>query len=161
MAVSGSPVSVAAELAVVAQPRIGAFNDPSEPGTKRLLDQTRVTPFGATLNVEVVEAATGQLGADFGIAITTVEVQGVDFFEKPRAGDVVKGWAEQFDVVAVGAIDGPADRDATGVGGDRPFPSQFGALSVGLGPVTCPPQGALWREPSSDTSQRSKPMIRS
>jgi hypothetical protein len=52
MAVSCSPVSVAAKLAVVAQPRVGAFDDPSEPESKWLLDQARLSPLGAPLNPE-------------------------------------------------------------------------------------------------------------
>jgi predicted nuclease of predicted toxin-antitoxin system len=35
------------------------------------------------------------------------------------------------------------------------------ARSVGLGPVPSPPQGALWRLPSIETSDRSSPMMRS
>ena len=66
MSVSGSPVCVATELAVVAQPRVGAFDDPAQPESKRLFNQARVTPLGAPLDVEILEAAIGQLGTNLG-----------------------------------------------------------------------------------------------
>ena len=37
VSVSGSPVGVAAELAVVGQPRVGALDDPAQPEPERLL----------------------------------------------------------------------------------------------------------------------------
>ena len=78
MAVSGSPIGVATELAVVAQPRVGTFDHPAQPESHRLFRCGRGAGPRAELDVEIVEAATGQLGADFGIVVAPVEVQGLD-----------------------------------------------------------------------------------
>ena len=56
------------------------------------------------------------------------------------------------------AMDGPSDRDAAGVGSDGPFPSQFGPVCRVL-PGSFPSTGCFVREPSSATSERSRPMM--
>ena len=159
MAVMSSPISIATELSVVAQPRVGAFDHPAQPEPHRL-GRGGGAGLGAELDVEIVEAATGELGADLGVVVAPVEVQGLDLLEQACPRQVLEGGVEQFDVVAVRSVEGPADRDAVGIGCNGPLPADF-CRSVGFLPVPSPPQGALWMDPSSATSERSRPMIRS
>ena len=82
VAVSSSAVRISTELAVVAQPGVaGTFDHPAQPESYRLFRCGAGTGLRTPLNVEIVEAATGELGPDFGIVVTPVEVQGLDLLE--------------------------------------------------------------------------------
>ncbi len=111
VAVSGASVGVAAELAVVREPRVGAFDDPAQAeghGPRRGVGAA----FVAFLDGQVVESEGGQSVPDDGVVVAAIEVQRVDVGEQPVGCDVVEGGLEESDVVAVGAVDGPADRRA-------------------------------------------------
>ena len=55
-----------------------------------------------------------ELGTDARVVVAPVEVDGLDVAQQSIAVDIIEGRAEEFDVVAVGAIDGPPDGDTTG-----------------------------------------------
>src|ERR1035437_8620693 len=135
MAVPGSPVGIATELTVVAQLRIGALDYPAKSEPHRCWGAG--VGLGPALDVEVIEAETGELGTDLRIVVGAVEVQGVDLIEQTQTGDVFESRAQQLHVVAVGPVDRPADRDAVGVDSDGPFPAQFRPISrVFAGPFS-------------------------
>ena len=85
----------------------------------------------------------------FGIVVAPVEVQGLDLLEQPRRRQVVEGGVKQLDVVAVGAVEGPADRDAASIGHDRPLPAEFcpvgGVLAGAFAATGCLVQGPVKR----------------
>jgi hypothetical protein len=87
-------------------------------------------------------------------------VQDSGLGEQAGLVDSIEGGLEQGDVVAVGAVDGPADRDAVAFGGDGPLPAQLGPVG-GVGAGALPAVGALCSDPSTATSSGSRPMIRS
>jgi hypothetical protein len=134
VSVSGSPVGVAAESPVVRQPRVGALGDAAKSEPERLFHLDSDAGLGAALDVEIIETETedGEPDADLGIVIAAVKVQGLDLLEQSGSGDILERRAEELEVVAVGAVDRPTDRDAVGVSGHGPLPAGFG----GTFPVT-------------------------
>ena len=112
------------------------------------------------MNADITKAKRGELGASLRIVIGPIEVQRFDLFEQSVGRDIFEGWTKELDVVAVRAVDRPADRDAACVRGDRPLPAEFCSVS-GVGAVPSPPAGALCSEPSRETSDKSRPMTRS
>jgi hypothetical protein len=70
--------------------------------------------------------------------VAAVEVQDTGLGEQAGLVDGIEGGLEQGDVFAVGAVEGPADRDAVAFGGYGPLPAQLGPVG-GLGPVPSPP----------------------
>ena len=160
MAVSAPPIRVAAKLAVVAQPRVGALDDPAQSESEWLFDRRSRPGPGAPLNVEIAEAAIGELVTDFGIVVATVEVQGLDLVEQSRPGDVVKGGRSILTSLRLApSMAQPIGMPWASVAMDHFHPNL--ARSVGFLPVPSPPQGALCNDPSSATSERSRPMMRS
>jgi len=111
------------------------------------------------LNVEIVETATGELGADFGVVVAPIEVQGLDLFEQSCPRQVVEGGVEQLEVVAAPSMAQAIGMPWASVAIDHFQPIL--ARSVGFFPVPSPPQGALCKDPSRATSERSKPTMRS
>ena len=87
-------------------------------------------------------------------------MQGLDVEQQTPLRGGVEGGFEQDAVVAVGAVGGPTPRDTVGIRCEGPFPPGFGPVA-GVFPVPCPPQGALCWLPSTETSVRSNPMMRS
>jgi len=78
VAVHGSSIGVATELAVVGEPRVGALYDPKKPEAQGLFDQ--VVPVGSTsvLDVQVHETGFEESGADGWVVVAPVEVNGLD-----------------------------------------------------------------------------------
>ncbi len=70
--------------------------------------------------------------------------------------DRLERGAGQFEVVAVRAGRKDPDRDALALGEEAPF-RPFLALSVGFGPVSSPPRGALPSAPSIASHSHSIP----
>jgi len=114
-------------LAVVRPPRVGSFDDPSE-SKGEPVGFARFGFRSPFLDVEFAQAAGVELTADLGVVVAAIKRHGADLFEQPRCFDGVECWFEHFDVVAVGSVDGPADRDAVGVDRERPFPTEFGPV---------------------------------
>src|SRR4051812_42191312 len=138
-------VGVAAELAVVRPPRVGGFHDPAEPEP---YGPVAAGFFGAAaLDVEVAEPERGEPFAYDGVVVAPVQVEGLDVEEEAGLGDVVEGGFEHADVVAVGAVDSPADGNPVRFGGDGPLPAQFRPVSgVRAGPfaaIGCFVQGPI------------------
>ena len=69
------------------------------------------------------ETSPGERGV-----VAAIEPEGLDIFEEPTRRGVVEGRCQQDRVVAVRSIDRPAERDAGGVGEDRPLPAELGAI---------------------------------
>lgn len=76
----------------------------------------------------------------------------LDRFQEPTCLDGGEDGRKKHAVVAVRRFGDPADRDATGIGGDRPLPAGV-PRSTGLLPVASPPQGAFCSEPSTAISE--------
>ena len=114
----------------------------------------------AALDHVIVEASSAELASDFGVVVAAVEVEGVDLVEPAVGGDGLDSRLQQADVVAIGAVDGPAERDAVTVDADGPLPTAFGPVTgVRTGAVTT--VGALSSGPSIANTDRSKPVIQS
>src|SRR5712692_9148842 len=111
VAVRGSAVGVAAKLAVVRPPRVGRFDDPSQSETERLL--LHAGNLGSSqLDLELAEPGGAETISYRTGVIDSVEVQGADIGEQAGVGDRIEGGFEHAHVVAVGAVDRPADPDA-------------------------------------------------
>jgi hypothetical protein len=136
-------VGVAPQLAVVRQPRVGALDDPAQSEAQWALGvRAAGVRDHAALDAHVAESELGELGADLGVVVAPVEVQRLDVAEQTCCCDVLEGRPKELDVVAVGTVDGPANRDAVGVSGHRPLPAQLGAVNWAFaGPV--PSAGCL------------------
>ena len=136
MAVTALAVGVSAELAVVRQPGVGGFDDPAQPERDGL--GSVIAGLAAALDDVIVETGSAELASDLGVVVAAVEMDGVDLVEPAVRGDGIDGGLQQADVVAVRAVDRPAERDAVTVDADRPLPPSL-ARSVGLAPVPSPP----------------------
>ena len=114
VAVAVLAVGVSAELPVVRQPRVGRFDDPTKPERDRF--RPRVTGLAATLDDVIGESGSGELSSDLGVVVAAIEVHCVDLSEPAVVSDLVDSGFEEADVVAVGAVDRPADRHTVGNG---------------------------------------------
>lgn len=93
-------------------------------------------------------------------SVAAIEVQHADIDETAGLVDGGEGGFEEAHVVAVGAVDDPADRDAVAVRGDGPLPAQLPTISgVRAGSRTAVRR--LVSDPSSATSSSCRPTIRS
>ena len=101
-------VSVAAELAVVRQPAVGGFDDPSQTESHRHR-LVGVAWSAAALDDEIVETRSVQLSPDLGVVVAAVEVHRVDIDEQTMCCDRVECRLEQADVVAVRSVHGKDD----------------------------------------------------
>jgi hypothetical protein len=130
---SGAPIGVSSELAVVRPPGVGGLDDPPQPQPQRLLlnsGDLRAT----ALDLELGDAPGPQSITHRARLIAPVEMQGPDLVEQPCGVDGVDGGLEHGDVVAVGAVDRPAHRYAVTLGGDRPLPAELGPIRwIGAG----------------------------
>src|SRR5690606_22635329 len=133
-AVQGAPVGVAAELTEVRQPRVGPFDRPAHAERHELLGGGGAA--GSDLGAhEVVDAVVGNEAAyDTGV-VAAVEVQGLALHECYSLSGGGQGGGDEYAVVPVGAIGGPADGDAVPVGEQRPLPAAFAPVNgAGTGP---------------------------
>ena len=156
--VVGAPVGVAAELSEVRQPGVGALDGPSQPegGGGLVLGGTGWSLAGAD---DVIDAGGGGAGRDRAAVITAVEVQGLDGGEQAAVGGGEAGskrvWSQRF---------APSAAQPTGMPARSHSRYHFqpdSPRSVGFLPVPGPPLGALCAEPSTATSARSRPTMRS
>ena len=93
--------------------------------------------FGVSAAAAAVAVAAPAAGApaaaveeqtEFTVMLTEIGANKVSVIKAVR-GDGFEGRVQQFDVVAVRAIDHPADRDPVRVDRDGPLPPEFGSVS--------------------------------
>lgn len=70
----------------------------------------------------------------FGVVVAAVEVQGADVVVQAGGFHGVECGVQEAEVVAVGAVDGPADGEAVAVGGDGPHPTRTQARVRAVAP---------------------------
>lgn len=158
VAVADLAVGVSTQLPVVREPAVCGFDDPAQPERDRL--RSMVAGLAAALDDVIGQAGLDQLSPDLGVVVAAVEMHSLDLVGPAVGGDRVEGGFEQADVVAVGAVDRPAQRDAVTVDANRPLPAEFAPVNRTVaGALTA--VGALWIDPSIATSERSRPMMRS
>ncbi len=75
-----------------------------------------------------MEVAVGEALSGGARVVAAVEPDGLDVTEQPPPGGGVEGRCEEDRVVAVRAVDRPADRDAVAVGEDRPLPAELAPI---------------------------------
>ena len=123
-------------------------------GSTAVFQRLAGTRCPASLDVQIVETVVGELGADRWVVVAAIEMEGLDVAEQARRGDVVERRPEELHVVAVGAVDGPADGDAVRIGGNRPLPAQFrpvcGVLSRAGSLVQGPVEGDVRKVEADD-----------
>jgi hypothetical protein len=140
---------------------VGAFDDPATSAEAGLeLERPRLVAAAADVGGE------GELRGELvhlWEVVALVEAERL----RSRAGrlwpldrDRVDRRPGQLEVVAVRAGRFDADRDALALGEERSF-RPFLALSVGLGPVSAPPRGALPSAPSIASHSHSIPCLAS
>ena len=109
------------------------------------------------------EAELGGELVHLGVVVALVEAQPVRLLRSrhgPFDRDRLDRGAAQLEVVQVRARRRDPQRDALALGEERSF-RPFLALSVGLGPVSSPPSGALPRAPSIASHSHSIPCLAS
>lgn len=104
------------------------------------------------------EAVLGRELVDLGVVVALVEAEAVGLRARLRAldQDALERRLEELEVVDVRARDLEPDRGAAALADDRAFRPLL-ALSVGLGPVSSPPSGALPTAPSQESQAKSIP----
>ena len=128
MSVADFAVGAAAELPVVRPPCVGRFDDPAQP-EREPVRGARGWFGAAALDVELDEAAGVELVADLRVVVAAVQGECADLGEQSVVGDGVQGGFEHDDVVAVGAVDRPADRDPGTLRRNGPLPAEFGPVN--------------------------------
>jgi len=114
---------------VVRQPRVGPLHGPAQPEEQRPLpDDLGLATAALSGDDGVVDVAGGEVVADGVGVVAAVQMQRFDVEVQSADGDRIQGRGEQADVVAVGAVDGPSDGDAGGLGSDRPLPPELGPV---------------------------------
>ena len=139
------------------EPGVGAFDDPAA-GSEAGLMFERPGLLAAAADVGGETELFEQL-ADLAVVVAAVEAEPlwrVECRRGPRDRDRLERGAGQLEVVAVRAGREDPDRDARALGEERSF-RPFLALSVGFGPVSSPPRGALPSAPSSASHSHSIP----
>ena len=139
------------------QPRVGALDDPAA-GAEAGLVLDRLRFFAAAADVRGEAELGGEL-VDLVVVVAAVEAQPL----RPLPGrlrsfdrDRLDRRPAELEVVQVGARRRDPDRDTLALGEEAPF-RPFLALSVGLGPVSSPPSGALPSAPSIASHSHSIP----
>ena len=95
------------------------------------------TRLASRLDVHIEQVAFDESTPEAVEVVAAVEVHGVDVDQQPVGVDRVRRWVEEFDVVAVRAVECPADRDTVSVDADRPRAAE-------LAPINRTGPGALW-----------------
>jgi len=145
------------DAAVAVEPGVGAFDDPAAGSEAGLVFEC--LGFLAAAADVGGEAELVQELADLVVVVAAVEAQPLRLLRcrlGPLDRDRLERGAGQLEVVAVRARGTDPDRDALALGEEAPF-RPFLALSVGLGPVSSPPNGAFPSAPSSASHSHSIP----
>jgi hypothetical protein len=149
------------DAAEAVEPGVGALDDPAA-GTEAGLALDRLCLVGAGADV----GGERELGSELvhlAVVIAAVEAEALRRFGCrgwPRDRDRFDRGAGKLEVVQVRARRRDPDRDALTLGEERPF-RPFLALSVGFGPVSSPPNGALPSAPSIASHSHSIPCLAS
>jgi len=105
MAMSVSPIRVAAELAELAEPWVGALDHPAQSEPEWPLCGSVISGLGASLDVQIGEARINEWSTDAGVVVAPVEVQGLDVTQQTFTVDVLEGRTKEFEIVAAGTVD--------------------------------------------------------
>jgi len=149
------------DAAEAIEPGVGAFDDPAAGAEAGLaFDCSRL--FGTAADVGGERELLGEL-ADLLVVVGGVEAEALRNLRGglgPLDRDALERIAGELVVVQVRARRRDPDRDARTLGEERSF-RPFLALSVGLGPVSSPPRGALPSAPSIANHSHSIPCLSS
>jgi hypothetical protein len=147
------------DAAEAVEPGVGAFDDPAA-GAEAGLALERLRFFAAAADVGGERELVAEL-AYLVVVVAAVEAQPL----RPLARwlwaldrDRLDRLAGELEVVQVGARRRDPERDALALGEERSL-RPFLALSVGLGPVSSPPNGALPSAPSIASHSHSIPCL--
>ena len=149
------------DAAEAVEPGVGALDDPAT-STEAGLPLERLRLFATSADV----GGEGELGGELvhlGIVVALVEAQPLRLLRGrlgPRDRDALERRAGELEVVQVRARRRDPERDALTLGEERSF-RPFLALSVGFGPVSSPPSGALPSAPSIASHSHSIPCLAS
>jgi hypothetical protein len=139
------------------EPGVGALDDPAT-GTEASLALDRLRLFAAAADVR----GEGELVAEvahLGVVVAAVEAEALwrlGRWRRPLDRDRLDRGAAELEVVQVRARRRDRERDALALGEERSF-RPFLARSVGFGPVSSPPNGALPSAPSIASHSHSIP----
>ena len=143
------------------EPGVGAFDDPAA-GAEASLAFDRLRFFAAAADVGGERELLAEV-ADLVVVVAAVEAEPLRRL-RCRCGSLDRDrfdrGASQLEIVQVRARWRDPDRDALALGEERSF-RPFFALSVGLGPVSSPPSGALPSAPSIASHSHSIPCLAS
>jgi hypothetical protein len=145
------------DAAEAVEPGVGALDDPAT-GTEAGLAHDRSRLFAASADV----GGEGKLGGELvhlGEVVALVEAEPLWALRGrlgPRDRDRLERRSGELEVVQVRARGRDPERDALPLGEEAPF-RPFLALSVGFGPVSSPPSGALPSAPSIASHSHSIP----
>ena len=149
------------DAAEAVEPGVGALDDPAA-GAEACLALDRLCFLAAAADVGGERKLLGEL-ADLLVVVGGVETEPLRNL-RPRLGpldrDALECVAGELVVVQVRARWRDPERDALTLGEERSF-RPFLALSVGLGPVSSPPSGALPSAPSIASHSHSIPCLSS
>jgi hypothetical protein len=149
------------DAAEAVEPGVGALDHPAS-GTMAGLALERLCLLRAGANVGGEAELAGEL-VHLGEVVALVQAQALRLLGpglRPLDRDRLDRRAAELEVVQVGAARLQTERDALTLGEQRPF-RPFLALSVGFGPVSSPPSGALPRAPSIASHSHSIPFCSS
>jgi hypothetical protein len=147
------------DAAEAVEPGVGAFDDPAA-GTEAGLASDRLRFLAAAADVRGERELLAEL-AHLVVVVAAIEVQplrplacGLGALDRDR----LERGAAELEVVQVCARRRDPERDTLALGEERSFRPLL-ALSVGLGPVSSPPKGALPSAPSIANHSHSIPCL--
>jgi hypothetical protein len=149
------------DAAEAVEPGVGAFDDPAagaEAG--RALDRLRL--FAAAADVGGEGELRGEL-VYLGVVVALVQAEALRLRRGrggPRDRDALERLPGELEVVQVRPRRRDPERDALALAEEAPFCPLL-ALSVGFGPVSSPPSGALPSAPSIASHSHSIPCMAS
>lgn len=149
------------DAAEAVQPGVGAFDDPAA-GAEAGLPLDRLRFLAAAADVRGERELVGEF-ADLLVVVGGVEAEPLrELWCRlgPLDRDAFERGAGELVVVQVRARWRDPDRDALALGEERSL-RPFLALSVGFGPVSSPPSGALPSAPSIANHSHSIPYLSS
>jgi hypothetical protein len=147
------------DAAEAIQPGVGALDDPAA-GAEAGLVFDRVCFFASGADVGGERELRAEV-AHLHVVVAAVEAEALRRLGCWRGSldrDRLDRGAAELEVVQVRARWRDPDRDTLALGEERPF-RPFLALSVGFGPVSSPPKGALPSAPSIASHSHSIPCL--
>jgi hypothetical protein len=153
----GSFLPADEDAAEAMEPGVGALDDPAA-GAEAGLALERLGFLAAAADVRGEGELRAEL-AHFVVVVALVEAESLRLLGRrlrPLDRDRLDRGAGELEVVQIRARRRDPDRDALTLGEERSF-RPFLALSVGFGPVSTPPSGALPIAPSIASHSHSIP----